>query len=102
MLNMLFEMVITYRANLRPPYIGNQSAQIDPDLRFIYSLTLGHSRDIQQKKISKPVNHPSLDVKSEDIIEIVWVASICVGVLRPKYGGMLRWLKKSSKETCIT
>jgi len=48
------------------------------------------------------VNHPSLDVKSEDIIEIVWVASICVGVLRPKYGGMLRWLKKSSKETCLT
>ena len=30
-----FEMVITYGAHLRPRYIGDQSAQIDPDLRFI-------------------------------------------------------------------
>ena len=31
----IFEMVITYGAHQRPPYIGYQSAHIDPELRFI-------------------------------------------------------------------
>ena len=49
-------MVITYGAHKRPPYLGYQSAKSDPDLHSILvpirdSLTLGHSRDIQQKKI---------------------------------------------------
>ena len=59
-------MVITYGAHLRSPYIGYQSTQIDPDhLGQMYvcylSKTPGNNRDIQPKKISKPVNHPSLD-----------------------------------------
>ena len=44
-------MVITYRAYLRPPYIGYQSAQVDPDLRFVLVPNSGKRQGFQQKNL---------------------------------------------------